>query len=114
MSARQEASAHRPEQPSDLRRALDHVGGRWTLLLIQVLLDGPKRFNELTNHLRGISTNLLTERLRELEASRLIKRRVSPPPSSIVTYELTAVGRQLSETIDALSRWGRSIHSRPS
>lgn len=94
------------EQYCALARALDHVGGRWTLLIVRELLLGPKRFTDLRDNLPGIATNLLTDRLRALEADGIIGRQELPPPAASVVYQLTELGRGLEEPVHALVRWG--------
>lgn len=92
-----------------LAYALDVVGERWTLLIIRELIAGPRRFKDLLDGLPGISTNLLTERLKELEENRLLRRRVLPPPAGSTVYELTAIGRALEKTLLELGKWGRQF-----
>lgn len=87
-------------------RALDLVGGRWSLLIVRDLLTGPKRFTELEQGLPGIATNVLASRLRELEERGLVRRSLLGPGSSSVVYELTPYGRELEEPVVALGRWG--------
>jgi DNA-binding HxlR family transcriptional regulator len=89
-----------------LARALDVVGDRWTLLLLRELLLGPRRFRDLLNGLPGIGPNLLTARLRHLEAEGLIGLDLLPPPAASRVYVLTDRGRALDETLVALARWG--------
>lgn len=85
-----------------LAKALDHVGDRWTLLIIRELLVAPRRYSELRSSLPGIATNLLAQRLRDLEGDAIIKRRGSTQP----LYELTQFGRELEPAVHALVRWG--------
>jgi DNA-binding HxlR family transcriptional regulator len=87
-------------------RALDLVGGRWSLLIVRDLLTGPKRFIELEHGLPGIATNVLASRLRELEEAGLVRRSLVGPGSSSVVYELTPYGRELEEPLVALGQWG--------
>lgn len=94
------------EQFCGLARALDHVGHRWTLLIVRELLLGPKRFTDLRDGLPGIANNLLSERLRQLQDDGLVTRRELPPPAASTVYELTEAGRDLRDAIDALIRWG--------
>jgi DNA-binding HxlR family transcriptional regulator len=104
------ATAHRRRryrEESGLAAALDVVGRRWTLLLVRELLSGPKRYGELLAALTGIGTNLLVNRLRELEAAGAVRRTITQPPASLVLYELTERGRELEPVIRALSDWGR-------
>jgi len=92
-----------------LAYALDVVGERWTLLIIRELMAGPRRFKDLMDGLPGISTNLLTERLKELEENRLLHRRVLPPPAGSTVYALTAIGQALEKTLLELGKWGRQF-----
>jgi len=89
-----------------LTSALDIVGERWTLLIIRELLVGPRRFKDLYEGLPGISTNLLSERLRFLEQNSVLYRHVQPPPSGSTVYELTPMGRTLENVVIELARWG--------
>lgn len=91
-----------------LARALDVVGDRWNLLIVRELLIGPARFGELREGLSGIATNLLTNRLRDLESAGVIQRRLSDD-SSAITYALTPWGAQLREPINALIRWSTPL-----
>jgi DNA-binding HxlR family transcriptional regulator len=86
-----------------LARTLDVVGDRWSLLIVRELLLGPMRYGELLASLGGIATNLLADRLRSLESSGVIERRLGP--TSGVVYALTPWGGQLREAIEALIRW---------
>ncbi|MGH2541232.1 MAG: winged helix-turn-helix transcriptional regulator [Ardenticatenaceae bacterium] len=86
--------------------ALDLVGERWTLLIVRELLAGPRRFKDLTDGLRGISTNLLSERLRSLEQQGILCRRILPPPAGSTVYELTSWGHALENVVLELGRWG--------
>ena len=92
-----------------LAYALDIVGERWTILIIRELIPGPRRFKDLVDGLPGISTNLLTERLKDLEENGVIRRRVLPPPAGSTVYELTAVGQALEKTLLELGKWGRQF-----
>src|SRR5690242_12131305 len=69
--------------------ALDTIGERWALLVVRELLLGPKRFTDLRNGLPHASTNILAERLKELEASGVVAKRKLPPPAPASVYELT-------------------------
>jgi DNA-binding HxlR family transcriptional regulator len=97
-------------------RSLDIVGERWTLLIVRDLLVGPKRYKDLLEGLPGIGTNLLAQRLRELEASGVIERATLPPPAGVTVYRLTEKGMGLEPAIFALGRWGFEYlprHPRP-
>lgn len=89
-----------------LAYALDVVGERWTILVIRELVAGPRRFTDLMEGLPGISTNLLTERLKDLEQHGVITRRVLPPPAASTVYQLTKVGEALEPTLLELGKWG--------
>jgi DNA-binding HxlR family transcriptional regulator len=89
-----------------LAYALDIVGERWTLLIIRELIPGPRRFTDLMEGLPGISTNLLSGRLKSLEGQGIISRRVLPPPAGSTVYELTPLGLALENTLLELGKWG--------
>jgi DNA-binding HxlR family transcriptional regulator len=89
-----------------IARALDAIGERWALLVVRELLLGPQRFSDLRRALPGASSNMLTDRLRELEGRRLVRRRTLPPPAASSVYELTDRGRELEPVLDALGAWG--------
>jgi DNA-binding HxlR family transcriptional regulator len=91
---------------SPLAAALDAVGDRWTLLLVEALLDGPRRFGELEEALEGIAPNVLTQRLRRLESEGLaVAEPYSQRPPRFV-YELSASGRELAGALRLLADWG--------
>jgi len=85
--------------------ALELVGDRWALLVIRELLLGPKRFSDLRAGLPGISANVLTQRLEELEANAVVRRRRLPPPASAWVYELTPWGLEAEEIVKVIGRW---------
>ena len=89
-----------------LAYALDVVGERWTLLIVRELFAGPRRFKDLREGLPGISTNLLTERLKSLEQEGVLCRRVLPPPAGSTVYELTPLGQSLEKALLELGKWG--------
>ncbi|MEZ4860164.1 MAG: winged helix-turn-helix transcriptional regulator [Caldilineaceae bacterium] len=86
--------------------ALDIVGDRWTMLIVRELIAGPQRFTDLLTGLPGISTNLLTERLKGLEQNEVVVRRTLPPPAASTVYELTERGLALKPTLLELGLWG--------
>ncbi|WP_213814286.1 helix-turn-helix domain-containing protein [Glaciihabitans sp. dw_435] len=90
---------------SDLAAALDIVGARWALLIVEQLLDGPQRYGDLQRNL-GMGTNMLATRLRELEAAGVLYR--LPLRHNTRAYALTPRGLALRATIDALGRWGEN------
>lgn len=89
-----------------IARALDVVGERWALLVVRELLLGPQRFTDLRRALPAASSNLVADRLRELESRGVIRRRKLPPPAGSWVYELTAWGRDLEPVLLALGDWG--------
>ena len=89
-----------------LARALDVVGGRWSLLIVRDLLTGPKRFKDLEEGLAGIPTNVLSARLKELEEAGVVRRQLLARPAKGVGYELTDYGRELEEPLVSLGFWG--------
>ena len=95
--------------PCGIARALDVVGERWALLVVRELLLGPKRFTDLRAGLPNLSPDVLSQRLRELEADGLVNRRRLPPPAGSKVYELTERGLELEPVILALGRWGTSV-----
>jgi DNA-binding HxlR family transcriptional regulator len=90
-----------------IARALDVVGERWALLVVRELLLGPQRFSDLRRALPTASSNMLTDRLRELEGHGVLRRRKLPPPAGSSVYELTERGLELEPVLDALGIWGR-------
>jgi DNA-binding HxlR family transcriptional regulator len=97
-------------QYCSVAKALDVVGDRWTLLIVRELLaQGPSRYTDLRNGLPGIATNLLAERLRELEQAGIVVREEAPPPVATTLFSLSPRGRQLKTVIDELGRWGMPL-----
>jgi DNA-binding HxlR family transcriptional regulator len=94
------------DDPCGIARALDVVGERWALLVVRELVLGPKRFGQLRRGLPGMSPNVLSQRLRELEDAGVVGRHELDPPASVVVYDLTDRGRELEPVLHALGRWG--------
>lgn len=94
--------------------ALDRVGDRWTLLVLRELSFGERRFTDLKAALPGIATNLLTDRLRALEADGLVEQREIPPPVSRTVYALSEEGRAVRPVLTALFRFGERYLDEPS
>lgn len=94
------------ESIGGLFRALEIVGRRWALLIVQVLAAGPKRFTDLRRVLPRIPTNVLSARLKELEYAGVLRRHVLPRPDGSVVYELTDYGSELTDIIRKLDGWG--------
>jgi DNA-binding HxlR family transcriptional regulator len=90
-----------------IAKSLDLVGDRWTLLIVRELaLRGACRYTDLRNGLPGIASNLLAERLRELEHAGVIAREDAPPPVATTLFRLTPRGEQLRPVLEDLLRWG--------
>lgn len=85
--------------------ALDLIGDRWAMPVIRELILGPKRFSDLRAALPGISANVLTQRLEELEAGAIVIRRRLPPPASVQVYDLTDWGRESEILFQVIGRW---------
>jgi DNA-binding HxlR family transcriptional regulator len=96
-----------------LSRALEIVGERWALLIVRDLIPGPKRFTDLRQGLPRIPTNVLSARLKELEQSGVLQRRILPRPATAVVYELTDYGRQLDDILLRLGLWGAQSMGQP-
>jgi DNA-binding HxlR family transcriptional regulator len=111
--SRQEGTAllpgylHVPEDCRTISEVLSRVGDKWTVLVVDTLGDGPKRFNELRRALGSISQRMLTLTLRGLERDGLVTRTVFPTIPPRVDYELTRLGRSLREPVNQLSQWAR-------
>ncbi|WP_240325592.1 winged helix-turn-helix transcriptional regulator [Sphingomonas mesophila] len=84
---------------------LELIGERWALLVLRELMLGPRRFGDLRADLPGISANVLTQRLAELEQRGLVVRRRLPPPASVQVYDATEWGREAEPIVQALGRW---------
>lgn len=97
------------EQYCALAKALDLIGERWTLLIVRELIEGARRYTDLQEGVPGIATDMLAARLRSLEDSGLVERRLLPPPAASTVYELTPLGRGLEPVIRELARWGLGL-----
>jgi DNA-binding HxlR family transcriptional regulator len=89
-----------------LEAALDRVGDRWSLLVVETLLDGPRRFGELADALPGIAPNILTDRLRRLERGGIVRSTPYQDRPTRFAYDLTADGRDLASALRLLADWG--------
>ena len=94
------------EQYCGIAAALDRVGDRWTLLILRELSFGAQRFTDLRGSLPGIASNLLTDRLRDLEEDGLVVQRDLPAPAARTVYTLTDDGRRIVPVLRALARFG--------
>jgi DNA-binding HxlR family transcriptional regulator len=89
----------------DVAPVLSRVGDKWSMLIVMILADGPKRFSELKRAIHGISQRMLTLSLRGLERDGLVTRTVTPTIPPRVDYELTELGHSLREPVAALGSW---------
>jgi DNA-binding HxlR family transcriptional regulator len=103
-----------PEIEHDCRpvgEILNQIGGKWTVLIINLLSDGPRRFSEIRRMVGGISQKVLTATLRELEMDGFVTRTVTPSIPPRVDYELTELGYDLQKPLDLLGKW--AVDNRP-
>ena len=104
-NSRQKEEKRRYEDACGLAHALDLLGERWAMLVLRELAYGPRRFSELRADLTGISANVLTQRLTELEDRGLVRKTKLPPPASVQVYEATEWGLEAIPMIASLGRW---------
>ena len=104
-----------PPAQTPLAAALERVGDRWSLLLIEALLDGPRRFGELSEAVAGIAPNILAERLRRLDGERVVRAVPYSERPPRFTYALTDEGLELAGVLRLLADWGSrgSAHAEP-
>src|SRR5438132_4327982 len=96
-------------------KALDVIGDRWTLLIIRELLIRERcRYTDLLDGLPGIATNLLAERLQELERAGIVSRHAAAPPIATTLFELTSRGKELEHVVQAIGRWGGPLTTKRS
>jgi DNA-binding HxlR family transcriptional regulator len=93
--------------PVQLARAVELIGERWAILILAELVSGPRRFSNLREDLPGISANMLSKRLTELEERGLVRRTQLPRPASINVYEATEWALEVGPILEALGRWAR-------
>ena len=92
--------------------ALTRIGDRWTLLVVDALMDGPKRFGDLSEQVGGIAPNVLTKRLRQLEADGILRSTAYTERPVRLRYELTEPGRRLAGALALLATWGAGLSQR--
>lgn len=92
-----------------VRKAMDIVDGKWTLLVIRELLGGKRRFGELLGAIGNVSPKVLTQRLKLLEDEQLISKIIYPEVPPRVEYELRERGKQLRSVIESLAIWGSDL-----
>jgi DNA-binding HxlR family transcriptional regulator len=95
-------------QDCPLADLIDLIGGRWKVLALWRLLDGPKRFTELKRLLPGVTQKMLTQQLRQLEAAGLVRREVFPQVPPKVEYSLTTTGEELRSLLSSLADWAKA------
>jgi DNA-binding HxlR family transcriptional regulator len=115
MTAMPRPTGPNAEPPTALELALERVGDRWSLLLVEALLEGPRRFNELQESVSGIAPNILTDRLRRLDREGVVLARPYSERPPRVEYSLTSAGRDLAGALRLLADWGarRSADHQP-
>lgn len=94
---------------SPLAAALERVGDRWSLLLVEALLPGPRRFNELSEAVTGIAPNILADRLRRLESERIVSATPYSERPPRFAYALTDEGAELAGALRLLADWGSRV-----
>jgi DNA-binding HxlR family transcriptional regulator len=98
------------QQNCPIAKGLDVLGERWTLLILRELIGGPRRYGDLRGQLPGIATNLLADRLRELEDAGLVDREELPPPVARTVYTLSETGwRKVLPVVQAMARFGLDL-----
>ncbi len=104
-------TAMTPHDICYVERALTVLGGKWTILLVHELMEGPKRFGELRRAIPEASAKMLTMRLRELETAKLLDRRSFSEVPPHVEYRLTQKGLELHDAIEELRKWGTQYYT---
>jgi len=96
---------HLPGACQDVSTILSRIGDKWTVLVVMMLADGPRRFNELKRSIGGVSQRMLTLTLRGLERDGMVTRTIYPTIPPRVEYQLTDLGHSLRVPVDALGNW---------
>lgn len=91
-----------------ITKTLKIIGSKWTILILRELCDGTKRFGELQKALTGISPKTLSQRLKELERDKIIKKRIFAEIPLHVEYSLTPRGQSLRQVIEKIREWGEA------
>ena len=104
-NARESEQKRRFDDACGLAHAMELLGERWAMLVLRELAYGPRRFSDLKNDLQGISANVLTQRLTELEARGLVRKTRLPPPAAVQVYEATEWGLEVVPVIASLGKW---------
>ena len=95
-----------------VHEVLAQISGKWTILVVQVLSDGPKRFSELKRKIDGVSQKMLTATLRDLEKDGFVSRKVTPSIPPRVDYALTEMGQELQEPLRVIGNWAHLNRNR--
>lgn len=109
-SLKQWQGAPIPAGVCPVRDVIDHLGDKWSTLLIMVLAQGPQRFNAIKRAVPDISQRMLTQTLRDLQRDGLITRQVFPTQPPSVEYRLSAMGTSLLEPLSVLVAWAEANH----
>jgi DNA-binding HxlR family transcriptional regulator len=104
-NARRNEEKRRFDDACGLAHAMELLGERWAMLVLRELAYGPRRFSDLKSDLQGISANVLTQRLAELEARGLVRKTKLPPPAAVQVYEATRWGLEAVPVIASLGKW---------
>jgi len=94
-----------------IRDTLDVVGGKWKLILLSILMTGPRRFKELSRE-AGISPRILSKELQELEMNELVHRAVQDTKPITVVYSLTPYSETIKGVLDSMNQWGEEHRKR--
>ncbi len=108
MTAANPAPSLSPSECQRVGQVLSRVGDKWTVLIINELGDGPRRFNELKRQVEGVSQRMLTLTLKNLERDGLVSRAVTASVPPRVDYDLTPLGRSMLEPVRALGQWAQA------
>jgi DNA-binding HxlR family transcriptional regulator len=103
--------AETPTSPDPLVEAVNQIGDRWSLLVVEALLSGPRRFGELLDEIDGLAPNILSSRLKQLERDRLVTSEPYSERPRRHVYRLTAAGDELAGVVRLLTQWAASRHA---
>ena len=116
------APRHDPSEPETfaectramlpVHEVLAQISGKWTILVVQVLSAGPRRFSEIKRHIDGVSQKMLTATLRDLEKDGFVSRKVTPSIPPRVDYALTDMGQELQEPLRVIGNWAHANRHR--
>lgn len=105
MQTSSDTTAMTAPRDRDAEAVFSQLTGRWALQILMALGDGQLRFTDLRRAIPKVSANILTARLRELEAAGLVERSTLPPPAAVQVYALAPLARELAPALDHLARW---------